>query len=122
MCAMSMLLECEPGGSSRWPTGAANGFLPENDWYASLAEVLHEGFPAVKPQVVASLGVATQCVARSLIVADKIVDHDVTDEAPGDLVHGIICERMRLMSATISPDAAARIDNSATCERECGGP
>ncbi len=99
MCAMSMLLECEPGGSSRWPTGAANGFLPENDWYASLAEVLHEGFPAVKPQVVASLGVATQCVARSLIVADKIVDHDVTDEAPGDLVHGIIALQYKALRA-----------------------
>jgi len=74
--------------SSTWSDAAAAPFILKEDWYGKLAPILHEGFPKVETDVVTLLSVATQCLARSLIVADKLVDQDDTNFAPGDLNHG----------------------------------
>ena len=85
--------------SSTWPDATAAPFLPKDDWYGKLALILHEGFPNVETHVVTRLSIATQCLARSLIVADKLVDQDDTNFAPGDLIHGAIALQYKAQRA-----------------------
>jgi hypothetical protein len=62
--------------AARWTQSLIEPLMPENDWYGSIARMFAEAFPEIADDVVLDLGRAAQMCARSLIVADKIIDAD----------------------------------------------
>lgn len=64
---------------SEWPYSAVVAFTPGNDWYASLASLLSDGFPTVSSESISTLDRAAHALARSIIVADKIIDSEVDE-------------------------------------------
>lgn len=65
----------------RWTDSLIAPLIPDNDWYGSLAVLFAEAFPRVPAETVEILGRSAQLCARSLIVADKIIDGDENEPA-----------------------------------------
>ena len=76
--------------ADRWPERFIADFVPAEDWYGALTGLLHDGFPSVSAASVEKLSVATQALARSFIVADKIIDADEAGSSVGTLLNAVL--------------------------------
>ena len=103
------MIETQAASIEIWPRTVVAAFTLPDDWYASLASLLRDGFPTVETAVITSLDGAAHAMARSIIVADKIIDEEPGDDGYPALMEAVLgfqflaYETLRTLFSTDSP-------------------